>query len=399
MALINNEAFEILKSAFEQATGREDLEITDLQHIVDLGNDPTILQEKAMFGNALFARLYDIMWVGNNESYRGKLEDVFYTNKEEFGAILEVADVVPPEVIANPAFTTLVDGVTVLHDTPIYLPKIYAQVFGQSTSWALNVAYSDKQLAAAFTSASEMASFYNFAQLQVRNSIAKHKETMIKLSLLNFIAEKYQYAQGEAAEGTHVVDLVAEYAKYADLDSMTVEEFRQSAKAKLYAQQIINFYWDLMSEWNTQLNTAGRDRFTPEGRRLFLVNSLFDSDMKTIALSDSSWDKAFMEGTQRMTLASWQGTKGLDFDVCTHVNVKSASGTNTEIGNVVGVMLDKWAIMHTIVDEYVGTDRDGIKRVTATSFQFTDRMLNNLTLNGVVFVLGDYTKASQQDEG
>lgn len=396
MALVNNEAFEILKSAFVQATGREDLEITDLQHIVDMGNDPTILQEKAQFGSALFAKIYATKFIGNNTSYSGKLSNVFYTSKEEFGGILEVADIVPPEIKENPSWKALVDGVTVLHDTPISLPQVFASVYGQSTAWALNTAYSDNQLKAAFTDASGMASFYNFADVQVQNSIAKHKEVMIKLSLLNYIAEKVAYANSDDAEGIHVVDLVKAYAEFAGLESMTVEEFRQSAKAKLYAMQMIDFYNEAISEYDCQFNTAGRDRFTPEERKVFIVNSLFNSDMKTIALSDSSWDKNFMEGRNRIVLASWQGSKGQDFDVNTHITVKTATGATQEISGVVGVLMDKWSIMHTIVDEYVGTDRDGIKRVTATSYQFTDRYLNNLTLNGIVFTLGDYTKAATE---
>lgn len=391
---VNNEYFETLKSVLEQVSGRELPEITDLQGIIDAGNDPTILQEKEQFYKALVNKIVETKFIGNNTQYRGKLEDLFYTDEQEFGAITEIADVVPPEVVSNPSWLAVVDGVTKLHDTPVALAKVYANVYGGSVAAALNITFSDIQSKSAFRDAKGMMKFFDYIKLQVSNALTKHKEALTRLSLLNFIGEKYAYAQSEDAEGVHVVDLVKDYAEFAGLDSMSVNEYLQSPKALLRGIQMFNFYADAMQEWDCQFNTAGRDRFTPSDRLVFIVNSLFNSTLKTVALSDSSWDKAFMEGRNRVEVASWQGTKGLDFDVMTHITVKTATGETVEIGNCVGVMLDKWAIMRTKVDDYVGADRDDIKRLTTYSYQFTDRSLNNLTLNGLVFVLNDYTKPS-----
>ena len=54
-------------------------------------------------------------------------------------------------------------------------------------------------------------------------------------------------------------------------------------------------------------------------------------------------------------------------------------------------MVDKWAIMHTMVQNRVGRQRDDIKDITLFDYQFTDRYINNLTLPGVIFTVADYS--------
>lgn len=407
--MVNNAMIDNFKSAYAQITGKTDLENFSLKDIIDSASDSTVANYKEQLFGVLLGKIYDTIAIGNNTEYRGKLGDTFYVTKERFGACIEVYDIIPPEIMANPAFNTITSGTTKIHDNTVWLPTVKSQLYGKAVSWSIPVAWSDVQLNEAFLSESKLMTFYDYLMLTVRNSIAKHKETLIRESLNNFIATKIKYASVSGAEGIHVVDLNKAFCEFMGGESgttFTVEDFRNSPKAMLYAQQLINFYFDDMQEFTTSYSVGSYERFTAPNDIKFIVNSLFDSDMKRVALADSSWDKSFMEGKSKITLPCWQDTKSKDFDNLTSINVKidydfnadgSHGGTRTEATvsatNVVGVMLDKRCLMHTIVDEYVGTERDNIKRITLNQFEMVDRYLNNLTLNGIIFILSDYTFA------
>ena len=54
-------------------------------------------------------------------------------------------------------------------------------------------------------------------------------------------------------------------------------------------------------------------------------------------------------------------------------------------------MADKWAVMHTVVSRRVGVKRFDPEEITQYYYQFTDRYLNDLTQNAIVFILKPYT--------
>jgi hypothetical protein len=101
-------------------------------------------------------------------------------------------------------------------------------------------------------------------------------------------------------------------------------------------------------------------------------------------------------------VASWQAldsaTSTADFGTLTALNVMTSENheVNTDGEDKfypVALMVDKWAIMHTMVQNRVGYQRDDIKDITMFAHQFTDRYINNLELNGCVFYLADVSSS------
>ena len=63
----------------------------------------------------------------------------------------------------------------------------------------------------------------------------------------------------------------------------------------------------------------------------------------------------------------------------------------TTLETVVAFLADKWAVMHTIIEHRVAVKREDPLDLDLYFYQFTDRYLNDLTQNAIVFVLNPYT--------
>ena len=67
------------------------------------------------------------------------------------------------------------------------------------------------------------------------------------------------------------------------------------------------------------------------------------------------------------------------------------SGDATTVSNVVAFLADKWSVMHTIIEHRVAAKVFEPEDIVQYYYQFTDRYLNDLTQNAIVFVLTPYT--------
>jgi hypothetical protein len=144
------------------------------------------------------------------------------------------------------------------------------------------------------------------------------------------------------------------------------------------------------------MNPDSKGVFIPDDRFTFTALSdfigLLESELYSTTFHDTFVTlKGFRE------IPSWQGVRSastiLDFEDLSKIYAKNDysviddDGAAAEEAGVVALMVDKWAIMHTVVKHRMGVQRDDIKDITLFEHQFTDRYINNLMLNGVVFVI------------
>ena len=80
-----------------------------------------------------------------------------------------------------------------------------------------------------------------------------------------------------------------------------------------------------------------------------------------------------------------------------NVTITKPDGTTDTIAQsyIVGMLADKWCIMHTVVQNRIGSHHFGIEDLTHYEMQHVDRYMNNLGQNAVIFVLNDYTPSPE----
>ena len=386
--LTTNDISSIVNSAYAQFTGDSGAVLTDIRNLVDEGAaDIAALRSK--FTGALLAQVTKNFYTMT--SAESEYDDPFYQDSEEFGAITQMITAQIPDAVANPAWANFVSGTTEVGVYTVYLPTINTTYFTKQEAWSVPLTITGEQWNQAFRDNAGLSEFVQFLHLVMGNAILAHREQMNELNRNNFIAEKLNAASDQTVDGVHAVDLIALYAsEFALSTAFTVEDALASDTFKTFAMSKIGEYADYMKKQTSLFSVDGTVRFVPTERLVCQMLSAFDKKLAVTQAGIYHNDLIKMPGYR--TVASWQGLGDLSFDDLSTINVKVAGGTVEQSG-IVALLVDKWAILHTIKKQRVAAQHFEIEDLTHYSYQFLDCYLNNLSMPGIVFYMSDYTPA------
>ena len=398
VTLNNNAVYSIVNAARAQALGggsNEAIASLDLKDIVDAGGDETVIGSREAFTKALINVLVKNWFT--DTSYRSSYTDPFFEDSARFGAITQMISVEVPAVKASSQWTAVTSGTTTVGTYTLYLPIVDTKYYGKSDSWEIPIAITGNQWNTAFKSEDELRSFVSYILMMVDNALVVHLENMTNMNRNNFIIEKYKAATAVSpTPGVHVVDLLGGFvAAHGDATKdFSVADFLDSQEALIYAAEQIALYSDYIGRMSEMFNLENKARFTPDDRKVLQVLSAFEKRMQFHALSDVYHDElASLPGHQ--SVPYWQGFgNGGTWSEVSKIIGKPTSyttGNATTVSNVVAFLADKWSIMHTIVEHRVAAKVFEPEDIVQYYYQFTDRYLNDLTQNAIVFVLNPYT--------
>ena len=398
MAINNNQAAEVIKAAFKQATGSTALDTLDLEGIIDAGKSGEFTPEKEPFTKALISVLTKNWFT--DSSYRSQYKDPFYEDAERFGAIIQAISIEVPEVTESHAwkdFSPVVDPSTgdVTYATAgiynVYVPVVDTKYYTKSITWELPIAITNEQWDVAFDNTSEALSFVSYVLMCVDNAIVIHLENMNNASRNDFIAEKVHYATTQGATGVHVINLVEEYQKsQAEPADMTSEAYLNSTDALLNGIEVLMNHIDLLRKPTRIYNTEQKLRFTPDERLVVQVLSQYENRLNVVGRSNIYHDELVaLPGHEKIPYWQAPGLVNAFADVA-NINVKTASGDSVDVDGVVAFVADKWSILHTIRNKRVASTYFDPEDLTQYYNQFRDQYMNNLTMNAIVFVVQDY---------
>ena len=389
----NEQVDQFLKAAGEQAKGKAPIAQEVFDGVIQEAGTAT-LGEKEQFLNSLSGRIIDTMYT--DASWTDKYGDIFFQNSEQFGAIVQIINTEMPEVRQNRAWDQITTGQTTIGSNVVYLPVVKEQLVGGTSSWAVPYAISGTQMDSAFRNASGLSRFIGYVQLSAENAIKYHLTRMSAANRNNYMMEKL--AKGNSATNVNVVSLVAEYNAMTG-KSLTAQQFLNNQDGCLrMVNRIFKKYKALLTDMTTlfTLDSTTTGKFIPDDRFTFSViadfNALLESELYSTTYHDD-----FVKAKGFREVPSWQGLRGasttLTFNDLTTINaaredsVIDSSGVDINQSGIIGLMCDKWAVMHTVVRHRTGVQRDDIKDITLYEHQFTDRYVNNLMLNGLVFTI------------
>ena len=378
----------IVNSAYSQFTGDSGAVLTDIRDLVDEGaSDIAALRSK--FTGALLAQVTKNFYT--QTSAESEYDDPFYQDSEEFGAICQMITAQIPDAIANPAWANFVSGTTEVGVYTVYLPTISTTYFTKQEAWSVPLTITGEQWNQAFRDNAGLNEFVQFLHVVMGNAILAHREHMNEMNRNNFIAEKLNAAADTSVDGIHAVDLIALYAaEFGLTTAFTVEDALASDTFKTFAMSKIGEYADYMKKQTSLFSVDGTVRFVPSERLVCQMLSAFDKKLAVTQAGIYHNDLIKMPGYR--TVASWQGLGDLTFDDLSTINVKVAGGTVKQSG-IVALLVDKWAILHTIKKQRVASQHFEIEDLTHYSYQFLDCYLNNTSMPGIVFYMSDYTPA------
>lgn len=387
--LTNTQIQTLVNDAYKQMTGKEAMTTEDLSAFSDSGaSDVTALRET--FTGKLLATVAKNWYT--DSSYRSSYKDVFFEDASRFGAITQAISVTVPEVKENSAWKGFQSGTTTVGQYTVYLPVVDTKYYVKSESWALPITITGEQWDTAFRSETDLYDFVGYIFMCVDNALVQHMEDLNNANRNHFIAEKIN-AQNSNVAGIHVVDLVSKYVADAGITTnFSVKDFLNSADALRYAIEQIGLYMGYMKKQTALFNTEGKVRFIPEDRMVVQLLGAFVKRLDTVARSQT-FHNDLVALPNYDEVPAWQNMNSLDFENLSKINIKLSSTVTIEESGIVGMIADKWAIVHTVKSQRVATQRFDIEDLTLYEYQYRDQYMNNLTMPAVIFVLKDYTAA------
>ena len=399
-AYLNNDISALVKAAYGQLVGADDIDTLDLADFCETGKvyDNLIANNawKEQFTKALLQQCVKNFYT--DTSYREEYRDPFYKDSRRFGAIVQAisAEIPDSAIVENKAWQVFTSGSSTAGVYTLMLPSVSAKFFGKSGSWELDVCITGEQWDCAFKNESELEGFVAYIMMVVDNAIVCHLEDCNNMNRNNFIAEKIHYAGSMGATGVHVIDFVALYrAETGDTSITTAEGFQANDKCMRFAAETIDKFTGYLSKMSVLFNVDGKKKFTPKSRQVCQILQHFYSRMKSVSYADA-YNMDFVKLPGFDAVPYWQGfgeasstTGSVDFDEVSAIKVKTADGNTVSQTGVVGFLCDEWAIMHTIISERVAHTRFDPENCDQFYYQFRDQRICNLGMPAVVFVLND----------
>ena len=382
----------VVNAAYAQATGQADLSTAlDLSAFSDVGNDdPTLLREK--FTGALAGQLIK-NWYGDT-SYRSSYVDDFFVDAEMWGALMQFIDVEIPHAQQNSAWQNFVSGSSTVGVYTVYLPVVTSKFYTRQEAWAIPIDITGEQWNQAFKDRAGLESFVSYIWLVIDNAITQHMEDMDSANRANFFAEKLEAAANGVA-GVHVVDLNEAYCLEKGVSTaFTAEDFLNTEDSLLYMAEQCDLYAGYLQKQTALFNTEGKVKFVPKERLVCQVITAVAKRLDVVGRS-GVYHADMTSLPMYRDVTAWESMESLTIEDLSSINVTvtKPDGTTATVAQsyIVGFLADKWCIMHTIVQNRVGSQHFSIEDLTHYELQHVDKYMNNLGQNAVIFVLNDYT--------
>lgn len=385
-ALTFNQCATLLNAINRQATGQNNITPTTTAEFVTLatttlatGYDPVINAISQVLSKTVFSV----------RPYSRKFSGLFM-DAARWGNHVRKLQVIDKDA-ENDSRLSLEDGQAV-DQQKVNKPAVLQTNFYGANVYQRSITIFKDQLDCAFSSPEEFGRFIVMVLQNVSDLIEKDHENMARMALVNFIGAKV------ASDNSNVIKLVTVYNAITGktLDSASVNNPENFVPFMKWAYAYIKTFSDLMTERSTNyhVNITGKpiSRHTPKNRQKLYLHSFAVNNMETSVLS-SVFNDGYLKEMDYETVNYWQSINNA-MAIEAKVGYIDANGEaqtsddNVTVSNILGVLFDEEAVGVTTVNSWsASAPFNASGGYTNTFWHFTDRYYNDLTENGVVFLL------------
>ncbi len=385
-ALTFNQCATLLNAINRQATGQNNITPTTTAEFVTLatttlatGYDPVINAISQVLSKTVFSV----------RPYSRKFSGLFM-DATRWGNHVRKLQIIDKEA-ADDDRMNLIDGESI-DQQAVNKPAVLQTNFYGANVYQRSVTMFKDQIDCAFSSPEEFGRFIVMVLQNVSDLIEKDHENMARMALVNFIGAKVN------SDNSNVVKLVTKYNDVTGLD-LTAETVRQPANFvpfMKWAYAYIKTISDLMTERSTKfhININGKpiSRHTPKDKQKLYMYAADVNNIEASVLS-SVFHDGYLKEMDYETVNYWQSIE-TPMGIQTRVGYIDANGEaqtseeNVTVSNILGVLFDEEAVGVTTVNSWSASAPFNARGgYTNTFWHFTDRYYNDLTENGVVFLL------------
>lgn len=385
-ALTFNQCATLLNAINQQATGQVNITPTDTFSFVTLatttlatGYDPVINAISQVLSKTVFSV----------RPYSRKFSGLFM-DAARWGNHVRKLQVVDKAAEKDDRLL-LQDGESI-DQQEVNKPSVLQTNFYGSNVYQRSITIFKDQLDCAFSSPEEFGRFITMVLQNVSDLIEKDHENMARMALVNFIGAKVSNDSG------NVIKLVTKYNDVTGLN-LTAETVRQPENFvpfMKWAYAYIKTVSDMMTERSTKfhINITGKpiSRHTPKDRQKLYMYAADVNNIEASVLS-SVFHDGYLKEMDYETVNYWQSIEtpmGIQVKAG-YIDDSGAAQTTAENvtqSNILGVLFDEEAVGITTVNTWSASAPFNARGgYTNTFWHFTDRYFNDLTENGVVFLM------------
>lgn len=260
--------------------------------------------------------------------------------------------------------------------------KTQAKYFNLKTTFKTVISITKKQLKSAFNSSSEMARFIGMIENRIASKMEISKDALQRRAVVNLIAEKIHNSKH--------IDLAALYtAETGKTAPATFQAALNDPDALRFIAKTMDHDRELMSVPSTIYGGGIFYTHTPvEDSRLIVISDL-DEGLKFNLYSDT-YNEEFVKLNNYKTIPFWQSSgTGMSLADRTTIDVKTVEGNTVKRNDIVGILMDKDAVMICNETPEVRSQYNADGNFTNYFYTYDCSYYNDYDENAVVYVWGD----------
>jgi len=377
-----NQIYSLLNAVASETFGESGLTAHDLTGLISMGDyvlNSASANSRDKFFNVLVDRIGRtiVRRLDLDVTYPSIMMDSF-----EFGAILQKITVAPIEAtesepwkIGNTNYTP--------NQFAISKATVKQGLFGGINTWSVKVTIPDNILKSAFKSLDEMGAFIDAIISAMVDSMTININNTNKLCVNNFIAEKIHADK-------NVIHTLTEYNALTG-ETATALSARSNPNFYKYLGKRMSDLIRYMRQPNALFNETGDVRATSRDNMHILLLGEVASAYSTY-LSADTFHNDLVSLPLYDEVAFWQSMNTTadempDFVSASTINITTSSGNAVNKANIIGAFIDRQALGTTAYNVRTTTDRNNDGEYTNYSNKCDIGHFNDLSENGVVFVL------------
>ena len=377
-----NQIYSLLNAVASETFGEIGLTAHDLTGLISMGDyvlNSASADSRDKFFNVLVDRIGKtiVRRLDLDVTYPSIMMDSF-----EFGAVLQKITVAPIEAtesepwkIGNTNYTP--------NQFAISKATVKQGLFGGINVWSVKVTLPDDITKSAFKSAEEMGAFLDAIVSAMVDSMTININNTNKLCVNNFIAEKIHADK-------NVIHTLTEYNALTG-ETATALSARTNPNFYKYLGKRMSDLIRYMRQPSALFNETGDVRATArDNMHIFLLGEV--ASAYSTYLSADTFHNDLVSLPLYDEVAFWQSMNTTadempDFVSASTINITTSSGNAVNKANIIGAFIDRQALGTTAYNVRTTTDRNNDGEYTNYSNKCDIGHFNDLSENGVVFVL------------
>ena len=392
--------YAIVNDVRDQVLGKKDVAITDLQGIVETGDEIFNANQVDNYVKALVNRIGREVFVARK--YSGGAPSVLM-DAWEFGSVMMKVSGDLYDVEKNDSWD-LKDKTNYPQDV-FHKPNVSVKFFNGKTTFSVKISVAEIQVKESFTSLEKMNSFFSMIFTDIDNTLQVDVDNLVMLSIGNFIGETIweDYKTNTGTEQEPVWGLGDLTAKSGVRAINVLKLFNDQFNKSLTTSQarfdpdFLKFFASLqfkyvgyLSKMSRLHNIGGKARFTPIDRLHYVILDDIKANANAYLQADTFNDE-YTKLPNAEGVAFWQGTGSLTsaftFDQMSKISLVTSGGHEITTTGVLSVMFDRDALGVLCKNKRVKSHVTELEEFTTYKYIEDGEYFNDFNENFIVFFM------------